>query len=289
MIDLIFSCLTNAIYIITSCILFVFLTSRILPSYFLKPKYTITTQKSTVLKNHLSESGNLTVYEPEQDIQKYIPQYILIDNKGEKFLKCKFADNIANIKYSVTAFDSHNNIIDTIDVFDIPNNTEVANTICLPFSTDSISLSVYKVNDKKVGQSNVVFISPLSYALYFVLNFAVAAAFSLFFNYIIINVIKTFFEYNQTVFGHGVGLRIFISLTISAVYALISIRKKHKEVCKSAFNARSRNSKKIKASLILSVICLVLISVVNMVRPVILNFQSDIQQFIGEFINSILS
>ena len=85
MIDLILDFIAQVILIIAGSILYVFLTSRLLPAKLLKPKNKILYSSSIGIKKYVFDDGRGIVYIPDPHSQKYLTQYVLSENSGEKF------------------------------------------------------------------------------------------------------------------------------------------------------------------------------------------------------------
>ena len=225
MVDLIFSYIVKAILILTFCVLYVFLISKVFPSLFLKTKETHIIPTDRGIKKYIFDNGRAIVYVPETNTQKYITQYILSENNGERFLKCKFDNRVVTTSYEVTVFNSSDKIIDTICVYDTPDHGEISRAVPLPLSAAYVNISITEINHKKVTTRKKVSVSLLSYILYFALNFAVCAALSLLINASVIHIADLCLGFTEKVGNIGTGFQILSALIISLIYTAITIKK----------------------------------------------------------------
>lgn len=225
MVDLIFSYIVKTILIILCCCLYIFLITKIFPTIFLKVQKKDTTPKDRGIKKYVFENGRAIVYIPEPSTKKYIAQYILSENSGERFLKCKFDDRVVTASYEVTAFDSSDKIIDTVCVFDTPDCREIARAVPLPLTTAYVNISVTEINRKKVSELPQKTAVPGSYLLFIALNFAATAVISLLINSVAIHVAELCLGKNKDELGAGIAFSIIFAFIVSLIYSANTIKK----------------------------------------------------------------
>ncbi len=225
MVDLIFSYIIKSIFIIASCFLYVFLISKILPQLFLSSKRKKAEPKDRGIKKYVFDQGRAIVYIPEPNTKKYITQYILSENNGERFLKCKFDSRVVTAHYEVTVFDSSDNIIDTLNVYDTPDCGEIARAVPLPLSAAYVNISVNEINRKKISKHKKASVSLLSYVLYIALTFTATAVLSLMINDAAVHIADLCLRFTETMGNPGVEFPIISALIFSAIYTAITIKK----------------------------------------------------------------
>lgn len=225
MVDLIFTYAVKTVLIIICCVLYVFFVSKILPALFLSPKNKNISATDRGIKKYVFHGGRAIVYTPDVKTKKYINQYILSDNNGERFLKCKFDNRIVTALYEVIVFDSSDKVIDTIRVYDTPDCREIARAVPLPITAAYVKLSVVEVNHKNVSVQTGSSISLMSYLSYIVLTIAATIAISLLFNAATAHVADLTIGYTEKFGGLGIAFPIVSALIVSAIYIIRTIKK----------------------------------------------------------------
>ncbi|MBE5818741.1 MAG: hypothetical protein E7312_06755 [Clostridiales bacterium] len=225
MIDLILDFIAQVILIIAGSILYVFLTSRLLPAKLLKPKNKILYSSSIGIKKYVFDNGRGIVYIPDPHSQKYLTQYVLTENSGEKFLTCQFDNRVITAEYKVTVFDCDNKVIDVITVHDTPDQSEISGAVHLPFLTSYVDISVISINCSNVSAKMDVSISPSACVLYAVLNFVVTFAFFLLVHVATTNIVNYIFDFDQAISGYSIIFVLASSPIFSVIYTLLTINK----------------------------------------------------------------
>lgn len=158
------------LYIIV-CIL---IAGWLLPRLFIRPDYKGLASHDRGLKRYTFDEGRAIVYEPVEESKKYVDQYIVSMNNGEKFLKCKVADGVRSIEYDVIAFNSRDKALDVLAVADrVSKKKELTSAVSLPTETAYISLLVKRVNGVRVTKKPTVYYSGVKLSAYVVLSAAV--------------------------------------------------------------------------------------------------------------------
>jgi hypothetical protein len=80
-----------------------------------------------------------------------MPQYILSDHNGDRFLKCKLDKRIKTIKYRVVAYDANDNMLTALDVAQRIWNLGITEAVSLPDRTAYVCVAVQEVNGAKQG------------------------------------------------------------------------------------------------------------------------------------------
>ena len=223
MVDLIFSYIAKAILIITSCFVYIFLVSKFFPEIFLKSKIKKAVPKDRGIKKYVFNQGRAIVYTPDTKTQKYIPQYILSENNGEKFLKCQFDNRVVTAGYEITVFNSSDQVVDIINVYDTPDRGKNSRAVPLPLCTSYLNVSVIEINHKKILTQKNNSVSFMSCALYIVLNFLATATLSIMINLAAFHIAKLCLNITES--GKDIMFSIILALIISLIYTAVNIKK----------------------------------------------------------------
>lgn len=126
--------------------LYVALVSKILPLLLLKAQYQVRDMGDRGLKKYVFNGGRAITFKPFGEAGKYIKQYILSENDGDKYIKCRFDERILSIKYDVVALDSCDREISTIQVSVPEVLSGEASAVVLPENTSYVCVVVKEVN-----------------------------------------------------------------------------------------------------------------------------------------------
>lgn len=147
--------------------LYIALVSKILPLFLLKAQYQVQDMGDRGLKKYVFDGGRAITFKPFGEAGKYIKQYILSENGGDKYIKCRFDERILSIKYDVVALDSCDREISTIQVSVPAVLSGEASAVVLPENTSYVCLVVKEVNRFVVPDS-----PKMHYPLWKVITFA---------------------------------------------------------------------------------------------------------------------
>ncbi|MBQ7380317.1 MAG: hypothetical protein IJW70_11650 [Clostridia bacterium] len=147
MVDTVVEIVAHACILLCSAVLYVFLVARIFPHLLLKPKYRLSVLQDRGSRKYVFKNGRAIVYEPSIQAARYIKQYILSCNGGEKYIKCKIDERIRTIKYDVIAMDADDKEIATVRIAEPIYNTGVTKGALLPPDTSYVCVIVKEVND----------------------------------------------------------------------------------------------------------------------------------------------
>ena len=136
--------------LISLAALYVFLVACVFPRIFLRPGYDTSVIHDRGLKKYVFPNGRAIVYEPSRFAAKYIKQYILSSNHGEKYIKCKLDKRINSIRFDVIAMDSADRVIEIIQVDDPVMLDGMTRGALLPSNTSYVSVIVKEVNSRIV-------------------------------------------------------------------------------------------------------------------------------------------
>ena len=92
----------------------------LLPKAFLKSKYSFKSSADRGIKKYRLDSGGYAiVYEPQPKTRKYVKQYVVVEQDGNKQLKCKINKEIFYLDFEVFLFDSLHRVFDVLHVCDM--------------------------------------------------------------------------------------------------------------------------------------------------------------------------
>lgn len=165
-IDLVLRVIILAFLLIGSPIFYLFLTARLLPRLLLIPHSSCTHIKDRGIQKYIYPKGRAITYQAATDMRPYIPQYILSDNHGERFLKCKLDKQIRTIKYRILPFDVNDHPLEVLEVADPVATPGVTSAVALPLNTAYVSICVQEVNGKKITADGNVGFSPVKLGIF---------------------------------------------------------------------------------------------------------------------------
>lgn len=160
-------------------LLYIFLISSIFPKVFLRPCKANAEPKSRGIKKFIFDGGKAIVYEPQLNVRKYFKQYILSENGGDKFVKCKLDERVKSTRYTVIAMDSGDKILDVIDVEETIFNIGYSRAVILPRKTSYINLIVKEINGAVVADRDKIFFSGWNVLLFTLCSAVMSAVLSL--------------------------------------------------------------------------------------------------------------
>ncbi len=146
--------------------LYLFLISRVLPDIFFNPNKHNSRQTGRGIKKFKFNNGRAIVFEPSVKVGKYIKQYIVSLNSGDKYLKCKVDKRIDKMSYTVIAIDAGDKVIDMIDVEDIVAKNGYTKAVVLPTDTSYVDIIVNEVNGCIVADRDKILFSGRSMLIY---------------------------------------------------------------------------------------------------------------------------
>lgn len=146
MIDNIFKIVLDVILCCISMALYVFLVGSVLP-LMLRFKCRVTDRG---LNKYTYPGGRGILYEPHPALSAYVSSYILFVDEGVKYIRCKVADQVDRIGYSVVVFDRRDKIINVVQVTDIIGPAGCTRRVALPKETSYVTLLLDSVNGKKI-------------------------------------------------------------------------------------------------------------------------------------------
>jgi hypothetical protein len=174
------------------------------------------------LKKYLFPQGRAMVCQPASSSRAYIPQYILSDNNGERFLKCQLDPSVRSLRFRVFPFDANDRLLQVMEVEDPVHNPGLSTTVPLPLNTAYVSLGLLEVNDKSFS-CNMLEYSVVKMLIYLSSTVLMTLLEGLMIQQCLLYFAELFFAYSSVVKG-GYGYTLFLSVIIGIVYALCVLR-----------------------------------------------------------------
>ena len=199
-------------------IIYVFLTACLLPRLLLKPHFSPEDIKDRGLQRYLFDTGRAIAYQPDPALQVYMPQYILSDNNGERFLKCKLDERVQSIVYRVLTFDADDCPLEVLEVEDPIRISGITRSVPLPLRTAYVSVDILQVNGVKISPMHHIGLRKPNAAIYAGSTIFMTVMMFLPLRRVLLLAADLLFAYTDTVGGKG-GLGIFTALLLGTVYA----------------------------------------------------------------------
>jgi len=226
MIDPIMNILSAVIIVLSSIVLYVFLISSFLPYIALRWSLAHKRElKDRGVRKVLFAGGRSIIYEPELSIRKYVKQYVLVEKKGAKFIKCKINEGIRDIRYEVAVFNAANKMIDVVGVSETIAERGYTRAVALPPETSYVMFFLKEARGqviKYVDKSKLVVYNTASYLSYLIATVITTVLESLLLKYMIDLIFETS-EANLPVSDFGIAGLVLSAAVVGAVYAALVI------------------------------------------------------------------
>lgn len=171
--------LSLAFIALSGILLYIFAISCLLPKIFLRPSKANACPRSRGIKKYSFENGRAIVYEPSLNVREYFHQYILSENGGDKFIKCKIDTRVKNARYTVIPIDANGKVLDIIDVEEMITVSGYTKAIILPRETSYVNLILKEVNGFMIGGRDKVIFSGVAIFKYIACSTVLSAIVSL--------------------------------------------------------------------------------------------------------------
>ena len=143
-----------------SIVLFLCVEMFLLPRLLLQSKYSIGETYDRGVKRYRSgDNGVSVVYEPSILVRKYIKQYAIVSENGNKTFKCKVDSSLGYIDFDIVLFDSFGKVFKVMTVQSIVDNGYTED-IPLPKETSYVTLMLNKADNKKFPKRSCAKIAP---------------------------------------------------------------------------------------------------------------------------------
>ena len=226
MIDNIVSNILLGVLAFVSLLLYVFLISCLLPSVLLRVRGESKDIRDRGIQKYLFPRGRAIVYEPDYAIRKYIPQYILSTQNGERFLTCKLHRRVSSLQYTVSVFDADDRLLTVLDVSDPVEIPEIGRSVPLPYNTAYVSVSVNAVNGMAMSSHAPISLSWTRIGIFAGSTILLTVIEALVIKRVLLLLADLLFAYS-TKAPAGNGYTVFTALLIGIAYAAIVLLTHH--------------------------------------------------------------
>ena len=204
----------------------------LLPKAFLKSKYSFKSSYDRGIKKYKLDSGGYAiVYEPQPNTRKYIKQYVVSEQDGNKQLKCKINKEIFYLDFEVFLFDSLNRVFDVLHVCDMIESSGYTKEIDIPSQTAYVSIFLNRVDNDIINKKPRVKISALNMACFWISSILLSVAFAFAAKLCIANVIGGVFRHSVmfSLKGNIITALVAIAADVLCMLLLTFVSKKKKK------------------------------------------------------------
>ena len=209
----------QAVFFLISLVLYVLLTACILPHWLLGFHFSAADIKDRGVKKYLFADGRAIVYLPDPAIRTYIPQYILSDHQGERFLECMLNPTICSLRYRVLPFDAQDRPLPVLEVEDPVSTRGISKILPLPLNTAYVTIFLLDVNGKEFKNSLLNY-SLIKLAAYGISTIVLTILEALMIKQCLLYFADLMFAYSDMV-ASGYFFTVFTAAIVGALYALI--------------------------------------------------------------------
>ena len=221
MLDDIFNYISIAIIFFMSFGLYFTVAVRIMPALLLKPM-NLGVKHDRGIKKYVFPEGRSIAYEPSLYFRKYVSQYVLYSQNGNKFIKCKINTKIHEIVYDITAYDRKDKFLGVYRVSQSISDKGYTPEVNIPDECSYVHLSVISVNGDVVSEKEHSVYSGIAIISYAAITVIATVAEGLFCSYVaktvldIIYNLSNGFDYAGTVsFVPMIGISTLCGLIIA--------------------------------------------------------------------------
>lgn len=225
--ELVVAYIAKAVLLITSIVLYVYLFSKIIPTFIMKAglKNKNVTTCDRGLKKFIYPDGRCVLYEPELAARRYVKSYALYTEGGYKYIRCKAADGVGNLWYDVYAFDNRNKLVDVVWVSEELGLARYTAAVALPPQTSYVRFVLRQADNDYFSNKILLGYSKVRYAICSVIV-AVSTFIESMFMYVILR------DFILNAFGLNIGIlnpfiMFLVSIGIAAIITVFTILVYH--------------------------------------------------------------
>ena len=196
----------------------------ILPKLFLRNRYTIHQPYDRGIKKYkFKNAGYGIVYEPALNVRKYIKQYVLTNQNGEKKLTCKIAEGVAHVDYDVVLFNAANKVFLILNAKDLmEKDGGVTAEIVLPPETAYVTVLLNGVDGRTFVGKRGVRLSPFHLICFAIASVGLSVCLAFCFRFCFANLFGGVMRQSFLASPSGNSLTLILSLIIGAIGALVT-------------------------------------------------------------------
>ena len=198
MVDLVFEHLAIVLILLLSAVLYVLLLARVLPKILLVPRQG-NIRGDRGIRKCVFNGGRSVTYEPKLDIRKYMSQYVLFSENGEKFIKCKINEKIKSLKYELIVYDRKNQPVTTLEIAEGISEKGYTSKVMLPPEASFVHVDIKSVNDTPLDAEKHDIYYGYGILLFFSVTLVLTLAEGLFSNYVAMKLMELVFAFSKHV------------------------------------------------------------------------------------------
>ena len=237
MIDMIFEYFALIVIFLLSMYLYVMLVARILPKIFLVPGLGAV-KGDRGIKKSVFPGGRSVAYEPKLSIRKYISQYELFSENGEKYIKCKINEKIKSLKYDVVVYDRKNTPIGTVEISETVQGGGYTAEVMLPPETSFVHLRLRSVNDVPVAENEESEYYGSGVLAFFLIAFGLSFAEGAYLNYVVLKLFDLIFSFSASVTEFDASLPLVVAAAVGALFSALIIVVNVEKPCKIVWHKK---------------------------------------------------
>ena len=237
-VDVIFGYCAIAMIFITGIFLYALLVSRILPRFLLSP-FQSAVRGDRGVRKCVFPGGRSMTYEPKLPFRRYIQEYVLFENNGEKYIKCKLNEKVAALQFDLFIYDRKDKITEKISVSEIVETEGYSAEVMLPAQTSYVHLRLRSVNGVEIKNDETETYCGKRAVAFCFLVFLLTFIEGLFANYVIIEVSDLLLGYFLAVPQVDAFLPFMVILATSALATVLIFILNVSVPCKFVWNKKA--------------------------------------------------
>jgi hypothetical protein len=204
--------------LICGIIVFLILMIGLVPKLFLKNRFAIKESLDRGIKKfRMKDEGYGVVYEPDPKVRKYIEQYVLVNQNGQKKMLCKVKSSVSYLDFDVVLFDCANRVTQVLHVQNLVGASGHTEEIALPEDTSYVSVLLNQVDDRVIAKQSTVRISPTHMVGFWISGLLLSVCFSFFIKLLLSRMFGRVFRESFMASASGNALTALLALGIGAV------------------------------------------------------------------------
>ena len=178
-------------------------------------------------------------YEPKLPFRRYIQEYVLFENNGEKYIKCKLNEKVAALQFDLFIYDRKDKITEKISVSEIVETEGYSAEVMLPAQTSYVHLRLRSVNGVEIKNDETETYCGKRAVAFCFLVFLLTFIEGLFANYVIIEVSDLLLGYFLAVPQVDAFLPFMVILATSALATVLIFILNVSVPCKFVWNKKA--------------------------------------------------
>ncbi len=174
--------------------------------------------------------GRGVVYQPEPHVRRYVRQYAIFSENGDKYLRCQLDPRVKHMRYDVVSFTAGGKLLDMISVDEQITHEGKTQMIALPTKTAYAYIIPRQIDDAYENSDAVVSYRKAGMVWFVILTVILTALMSFFLYQGLDPIFDKLIKPYRSVEGITVILRGLLFGAGVALLGLLSFRKRMKKV-----------------------------------------------------------